>query len=88
MEIQDKNIALVELEQSLKIQSLLGELSNTFVRVPNEQIDQAVQNSLCRIAEQLDLDHIALGLITPDSQDFYSKYCYAKSCSNLGKPIP
>jgi PAS domain S-box len=81
MEIQDKNIALVELEQSLKIQSLLGELSNTFVRVPNEQIDQAVQNSLCRIAEQLDLDHIALGLITPDSQDFYSKYCYAKSCS-------
>jgi len=80
MEIQDKNIALVELEQSLKIQSLLAEISNTFVRAPTEQIDQEVQNSLCRIAENLDLDSIALGLITADGKDFYSKYAYAKPC--------
>ncbi len=81
MELKDKNLALVELEQSLKIQALLSELSNTFVRVPTEQIDQAVQNSLCRIAENLNLDSIALGLVTTDGQDFYSKYCYVRPCT-------
>lgn len=81
MEIKDKNLALAELEQGLKIQSLLSELSNTFVRSPTDQIDQAVQNSLCRIAENLDLDSIALGLVTTDGQDFYSKYCYVRPCT-------
>jgi transcriptional regulator with GAF, ATPase, and Fis domain len=75
---QDTTHALIELEQHLQFQLLLAELSASFVRVPTNKIDQEVEESLRRIAENLDLDSISLGLITADGQDFYSKFCYAK----------
>ena len=78
MSNQDNTQALIELEQHLQFQSLLAELSASFVRVPSDMIDQEIQESLRRIAENLDLDSISLGLITADGQDFYSGYRYAK----------
>lgn len=83
MEIQDKTQLLHELDQNLQIHALLAELSTTFVRVPTERIDEEIESSLQRIAEALDVDHIALGVITADGQDFYSKYCYAKATTKL-----
>ena len=78
MAIQNKNKALIEFEQHPQLQSLLVDLSASFVRVPTHKIDQEVEKNLHRIAENLDLDSIALGLITADRKDFYSKYSYAK----------
>ncbi len=78
MSNKDNNPALIELEQHLQFQSLLAELSANFVRVPTNMINQEMQESLRRIAENLDLDLIALGLLTADGQDFFSKYQYAK----------
>jgi len=79
MSNQDNTETLIKLEQHLQFQSLLAELSANFVRVPTDMIDQEIQDSLRRIAENLDLDLIALGLLTADGQDFFSRYQYAKS---------
>ena len=80
---QDNIRALIGLEQHLQFQLLLAELSASFVRVPTNKIDQEVEESLRRIAENLDLDSISLGLITADGHDFYAKYCYAKPGKKL-----
>ena len=78
MSNKDNTPSQIELEQHLQFQSLLAELSANFVRVPTDMIDQEMQESLRRIAENLDLDLIALGLLTADGQDFFSRYQYAK----------
>ena len=78
MSNQDNTPLQIELEQHLQFKSLLAELSANFVRVPTDMIDQEMQESLRRIAENLDLDLIALGLLTADGQDFFSRYQYAK----------
>ena len=78
---QNNPLVLNELEHHLRFQSLLAELSADFMRISSDTVDDVIQESLRRIAENLDLDHIALGLLTEDGQDFYSKYQYAnKSC--------
>lgn len=74
---QNNPLVKNELEQHLRFQSLLAELSADFMRISCDAFDGAIQESLRRIAENLDLDHIALGLLTEDGQDFYSKYQYA-----------
>ncbi|MCD2452285.1 sigma 54-interacting transcriptional regulator [Methylicorpusculum oleiharenae] len=80
MDNHDNHQALIQLEQHLQFQSLLAELSAGFVHVSADRIDQEIQESLQRIAENLDLDSIVLGLITGDGQDFYSRYQFAKPC--------
>lgn len=79
MDNPDNKKLLAELEQNFRFESLLTELSAKFVHVPVEQIDQAIQESLWRIAENLDLGHIGLGEITLDGRDFFSTFQYAKS---------
>jgi hypothetical protein len=67
MDNSKNNNPLSALEKRLHFQSLLAELSAKFVRVPADTIDQEINDSLRRIAENLDIDHIGLGLITADS---------------------
>lgn len=78
MNKQDNPTAIIELEQHLQFQSLLAELSADLVRVSSNMIDQEIQDSLRRIAENLDLDGVTLGLLTTDGQDFYSRYEHSK----------
>lgn len=81
MSNQDNTSLLRDLEQHLQFQSLLAALSANFVRISIDSVDDEIQESLRRIAENLDLDHIGLGLLTADGKDFFSKYQYAnKSC--------
>lgn len=74
----ENNNSLIELEHHLRFQSLLAELSTRFLRVPPDLADQAIEDSLCRIAESLDIDQISLGLATGGGQDFSSKFSYSK----------
>ncbi|MDO9162914.1 MAG: sigma 54-interacting transcriptional regulator [Methylococcaceae bacterium] len=77
--MSNNNNTLIELTEHVQFQSLLAELSAGFVRISPDKVDQEIQNSLQRIAENLDFDQISLGMITADSHDFYSKHTYAKS---------
>lgn len=79
MSNQDNTQPQIELEQHLQFQSLLAELSANFVRVPIDMIDQEIQESLRRIAENMDLDSVSLGLLAAEGQDFSSRYQYTKS---------
>ncbi len=72
-------IVVNELEQHMMFQSLLAEISANFVRISCDAVDGAIQESLRRIAENLDLDLISLGLLTADGQDFFSKYQYTNN---------
>lgn len=78
---QNNPLVKNELEQHLRFQSLLAELSADFMRISCDEVDGVIQESLRLIAENLDLDHIALGLLSEDGQDFYSKYCYVNNPS-------
>jgi hypothetical protein len=78
VDIQHNNTLMIELERHLKFKSLLAELSANFVSISIDVIDQEILESLRQISENLDLDHIGIGEITPDGQDFFSSYQYAK----------
>ena len=78
VDIQHGNTLIIELERHLKFKSILVELSANFVSISIDLIDQEIQVSLRQISENLDLDHIGIGEITPDGQDFFSSYQYAK----------
>ncbi len=67
-----------KLETHLRFTALLAELSANFVRFSIDEIDREILDSLRQIAESLDLDHVTIGEMTPDGQDFSSSYSYSK----------
>lgn len=79
MSHKNNNNKLIGLEDLLKFQSLLAELSAKLIRVSPDMVDHEIQEGLCRIAENLDLDSVSIGLLTADGQDFYSRYQYSKT---------
>lgn len=81
MSNQDNGSLPKNLEQHLQFQSLLAELSANFVRISVESVDDAIHDSLRRIAENLDLDLVGLGLLTADGHDFCSRYHYTNKSS-------
>ncbi|MDT4290335.1 sigma 54-interacting transcriptional regulator [Methylomonas sp. MO1] len=79
MSNQNKHpIVVNELEQHLLFQSLLAEISANFVRISCDEVDGVIQESLRRIAENLDLGLVGLGLSAADGQDFFSRYHYVR----------
>jgi len=80
MEHFTKNTLLTELENRLRFESLLTEISAHFVNLPTEEIDGVINDSLRSIAETLDLDRITLGEVTPDGKDGFVTHCYHKPC--------
>jgi formate hydrogenlyase transcriptional activator len=78
MDNQNNGKILTELENLLRFESLLAELSARFVNLPVDDVDREIQESLGRIAETLDVDRATLGEVTPDGQDGFVTHCYAK----------
>lgn len=75
-----KNTLLTELENRLQFESLLTDISAHFVNLPAEEIDGVINDSLRSIAENLDLDRVTLGEVTPDGKDGFVTHCYNKPC--------
>jgi formate hydrogenlyase transcriptional activator len=80
MNCKDNDKLLIELENLLRFESLLAELSAQFINLPTEDVDGVISESLRRIAETLDLDRATLGEVTPDGQDGFVTHCYNKPC--------
>jgi formate hydrogenlyase transcriptional activator len=78
MSHKNNDIILIDVEEHQQFQALLAELSSSFLNVPPDQLEQAIKESFYRIAKNLDIDQISLGLITSDGLDFYFKHSYAK----------
>ncbi|MGR8952371.1 MAG: sigma 54-interacting transcriptional regulator [Gammaproteobacteria bacterium] len=78
MDRKDNNNLLIELENLLRFESLLSELSAHFINLPPDDIDDAINESLRKIAETLDIDRATLGELTSDGLDGYATHCYCK----------
>ena len=56
----------------------MAELSARFINLPIKKIDGAINESLRKIAEALDIDRATLAELTPAGQDGYATHCYCK----------
>ena len=68
-----------ELEDRLRFETLLAELSARFVNLPPEQVDREIENALSRLADALHADRTALGRLTEDGQDLVVTHTFAVS---------
>jgi len=66
-----------ELEDRLRFETLLAELSARFVNLPPDQVDQAIENALRGFVEALRADRAALGRLTEDGQDLVVTHTFA-----------
>jgi len=66
-----------ELEDRLRFETLLAELSARFVNLPPEQVDQEIENALRCLVEALQADRAALGRLTKDGRDFAVTHAFA-----------
>lgn len=80
MNRKNNNKRLTELKNLVRFESLLAELSAQFINLPIEDVDGAINESLRRIAETLDIDRATLGEVTSDGQDGYVTHSYNKPC--------
>ncbi len=66
-----------ELEDRLRFETLLAELSARFVNLPPEQVDQEIEKALGRLVEALKADRAGLGRLAEDSRDFIVTHSFA-----------
>ncbi len=66
-----------ELEERLRFETVLAELSARFVNLPPEQVDQEIADALSRLVAALRVDRTALGRLTEDGQDFVVTHSFA-----------
>ena len=66
-----------ELEDRLRFETLLAELSARFVNLLPDQVDQEIENAMGRLVEALRADRAALGRLTEDGQDLVVTHTFA-----------
>ncbi len=66
-----------ELEDRLRFETLLAELSARFVNLPPERVDQEIEDALRCLIEALHADRSALGRLTEDGRDFVVTHAFA-----------
>ena len=59
-----------ELEDRLRFETLLTELSARFINPPPDQVDREIEYALRRLVEALHADRTTLGRLTGDGRDF------------------
>jgi formate hydrogenlyase transcriptional activator len=68
--MNDFKIAIqAELEDRLRFETLLSELSARFVNLPPDRVDQEIENALRRLVEALHVDRAALGRLAEHGRD-------------------
>src|SRR5713101_1065805 len=54
------------LMRRLQFEALLSELSSTFVKIPSDEVDAAIEYWLCRLVEFLRVDRAGVSQVLPD----------------------
>ena len=68
-----------ELEDRLRFETLLAELSARFVNLPPERVDQEIEDALRCLVEALHADRSGLGRLTEDGRDFVVTHAFAST---------
>ena len=66
-----------ELEDRLRFETLLAELSARFVNLPPERVDQEIEDALRCLVEALQADRSGLGRLTEGGGDFVVTHAFA-----------
>jgi hypothetical protein len=66
-----------ELEDRLRFETVLAELSARFVNLPPERVDEEIEEALRRLVAALRVDRTALGRLTEDGGDFVVTHSFA-----------
>jgi len=66
-----------ELEDRLRFETVLAELSARFVNLPPDRVDREIENALRCLVEALQVDRAALGHLTEDGRDFVVTHSFA-----------
>jgi PAS domain S-box-containing protein len=75
------------LVEQLAFESLLSELSATFINLPEEQVDANIEQGLGRIAEFLRIDRVTLFELSPDTAEMRSAFSSAGTGINPAPPF-
>lgn len=67
-----------ELEDRLRFETLLAELSACFVNLPPDLVDQEIENALRRLVEALHVDRSTLGHLSEDRRDIIVTHSYTR----------
>ena len=70
--------ALAELEQHLKLERVLSELSAQFINLPANHVDQGITDGLQALAEAVDDDRAHLGQIDPSTGDIVITHAWCR----------
>lgn len=75
-----------ELEERLRFERLIADISARFVGLPANEIDGQIENVLQQVGEFLDVDRAALGEFTDDKQSLCFTHCWAaEGCERYPK---
>ncbi|MDG4553223.1 MAG: sigma 54-interacting transcriptional regulator [Candidatus Competibacter sp.] len=67
-----------ELEDRLRFETLLAELSARFVNLPPDRVDQEIENALRCLVEALHVDRSTLGHLSEDRRDLVVTHSFAR----------
>lgn len=81
-----KQIA-AELVWRFKLESLLSELSTTFINLPEELIDREIERSMARLGEFLRMDSISLLEFSSDRKELGTICCWSTSGVSPASPV-
>jgi formate hydrogenlyase transcriptional activator len=78
IDIADRKEMIDTLEERLRFEALLSDLSARFINLPAEQVDQEIEAGLQRLVEFLDLDRSTLGQLGNDGNTMVVTHSWAK----------
>ena len=68
----EENTLHAELEERLRFETLIADLSSKFVNLPAGKVDHQIMDAECRICELLDLDLLVLWQLSDKTTSFFS----------------
>jgi PAS domain S-box-containing protein len=75
-----------ELEERLRFETLIADLSSKFVNLPAGEVDREITDALRRICELLGLDIVVLWQLSPDAPGFYAPTHYCRAGCDSQSP--
>ena len=75
------------LVEQLAFESLLSDLSATFINLPEEQVDANIEQGLGRIAEFLKIDRVTLFELSPDRTEMRLAFSWASTGIDPAPPF-
>jgi PAS domain S-box-containing protein len=79
IDVTDRKEMIETLQERLRFEALLSDLSARFINLPAEQVDQEIEAGLQRLVEFLDLDRSTLYQLADDGNTMVFTHSWAKA---------